>query len=569
MPSSSARRSGTESTESEAGAAEQPRRSPRALTVPWLAGIVLLAAGVAAVGYSLYELVITNLVAAREQVHLSERFDERRALYALEANGAAFDPGTAAVDPVASDDYGRDVPVMFVSEDELSGQILIPEAIAEEPPARGDALGRIVIPKIDVDWAVVEGVGAAELRKGPGHMRGSALPGQYGNSVISGHRSTYGSPFSRLDELDPGDRFTVETLIGVHTYEVVSTRIVGPDHSWVVHHRAGAWMTLTTCHPRYSSQQRLIVFAMLVDGPNFDAVTAYHGTDYEAPEPPEGTSAVPAFVPTTTTTIPEAPEPMALSVAVPAGTTTGDLLLAQVTAQGGASATITPPGGWTLVRRDNVGEDLAQAIFQRIAGAGEPGGYAFSITGAESAAGGIVRVAGVDVVEPLHGSRGSTGSGTQLSAPGVSTDDPGTAVTFFGVLAPTSLSTPSGFESVTASQQGDTSVLAARRPLPDGGTAAGTSEAGVAGTWIAQTVVTRDAPVAEPVTTTTTVPPDDTTTTSAATTTTDADTTTTDADTTTTTSTSTTTTTTSTPTTTTTTSTTTTTTDDTTTTTEP
>jgi sortase A len=496
----------------------------RQLLVPYLVGVVLVAAGVAAVGYGLYGLVVTDFVAAREQANLSQRFDERRIMYAA-GEDATFDVGVDGVDPVAFDDFDDEVPVMEVADDELSGQILIPGAIPEDPPARGDALGRLVIPKIDVDWTVIEGVGAAELRKGPGHLRGSALPGQYGNSVLSGHRTTYGGPFSRIDELEPGDRFTVETLIGTHTYEVVSSRIVAPSHSWVVHHRAGAWMTLTTCHPKFSSQQRLIVFAKLVDGPNIDAVTDYHGTVYDAPEPPEGTSEVPRYTPPTT--IPDAPAPIALSVARPAGSVAGDLLLAQVTAQGGASTTISAPAGWSVVRRDNVGEDLAQAIFRRIVGPGEPSGYEFTVNGATSAAAAAVTVAGVDASDPLYGSRGATGSGTGLTAPGIAAEGPSTAVVFFGILAETSLSTPQGFEASYTAQQGATRILAARRTLPEGGTLGATSGAGASGTWIAQTILVRPLPAPAPETTTTTMGDTTTTTMGDTTTTTMGDTTTT------------------------------------------
>ena len=115
---------------------------------------------------------------------------------------------------------------------------------------------------------VVEGVDRESWKKGPGHMPWTPLPGQPGNSVISGHRVTYGRPFFDLDQLSPGDVIEVETGIGVHTYEVRETRIVAPTDVWVAGPRRGAWLTLTTCHPRFSAAQRLIVFAELVDGPN-------------------------------------------------------------------------------------------------------------------------------------------------------------------------------------------------------------------------------------------------------------------------------------------------------------
>jgi sortase A len=68
--------------------------------------------------------------------------------------------------------------------------------------------------------------------------------------------------------LEPGDLIEVETALGVHTYAVDESIIVKPTAIWVAEDRDGAWLTLTTCHPKFSSRQRLVVFAELVDGPN-------------------------------------------------------------------------------------------------------------------------------------------------------------------------------------------------------------------------------------------------------------------------------------------------------------
>jgi len=156
----------------------------------------------------------------------------------------------------------------------------------EGSPEKGVPLARIVIPAIGVDRIVVEGVGVPELRKGPGHMADTAIPGQLGNAVISGHRTTWGAPFNRIDELEPGDQIMVETMIGTHTYEVVSSEVVWPSESWVTNQWDGAWLTLTTCTPEGSSRHRLIVFAKLVDGPNAASVNAYFGSEYLPPKWP-------------------------------------------------------------------------------------------------------------------------------------------------------------------------------------------------------------------------------------------------------------------------------------------
>jgi sortase A len=139
----------------------------------------------------------------------------------------------------------------------------------------GAAFALIRIPKIarlQQGWNVVEGVRTSDLRNGAGHMPDTALPGQPGNAVISGHRTTWGQPFHELDALDPGDRIEVDTALGTHIYAVREIRVVKPTDVWVADPREGAWLTLTTCHPKFSARQRLVVAAELIFGPNADVI---------------------------------------------------------------------------------------------------------------------------------------------------------------------------------------------------------------------------------------------------------------------------------------------------------
>ncbi len=140
--------------------------------------------------------------------------------------------------------------------------------ITEPAAPAGDALGRIEIASIDLDWTIVEGVGRAELRTGAGHMPDTAMPGQPGNTVISGHRTTYGAPFRNLAKTHKGDLITVTTATGSHVCQIVEKRVVLPNETWVTGQWEGSWLTLTTCHPAFSARERLIVFARLVGGPN-------------------------------------------------------------------------------------------------------------------------------------------------------------------------------------------------------------------------------------------------------------------------------------------------------------
>jgi sortase A len=120
-----------------------------------------------------------------------------------------------------------------------------------------------------VERVVVEGVGREDLRKGPGHVPSTVMPGEPGTFAVSGHRTTYGAPFYRLDELRKGDRVLVVTKGWLFAYTVRRTQVVLPTDTWVLDDVPGpggtpkATITLTTCHPRYSARQRLIVLGDL------------------------------------------------------------------------------------------------------------------------------------------------------------------------------------------------------------------------------------------------------------------------------------------------------------------
>lgn len=137
--------------------------------------------------------------------------------------------------------------------------------IPPPPPPSGEALAIIRIPKIGLDSAVVQGVTVPDLRKGPGHYPDSPMPGQVGNAAIAGHRTTYGAPFNRIDELAVGDPIVVRTLEGTYTYKVTEQLVVTKRDVYVLDPTPTATLTLTTCHPKFSASQRLIVKAALDD----------------------------------------------------------------------------------------------------------------------------------------------------------------------------------------------------------------------------------------------------------------------------------------------------------------
>jgi len=131
-------------------------------------------------------------------------------------------------------------------------------------PAAGSAVGIISIPRISLSMVIVEGTDAEQLRSGPGHYPGTPLPGQAGNAAIAGHRTTYLHPFYNLDALAPGDPIDVLTGQGWFVYRVTSSQAVAPTDVAVVAPTPTPVLTLTTCNPRYSASQRLVVHAALV-----------------------------------------------------------------------------------------------------------------------------------------------------------------------------------------------------------------------------------------------------------------------------------------------------------------
>lgn len=156
-------------------------------------------------------------------------------------------------------------------QDRLSDELASPELQEKYRQRRvevGESLTRIRIPKLGVDTIVVEGTTASALRAGAGHYPSTALPCEDGNVAIAGHRTTYGKPFANVDRLKPGDTIILETPIGSCTYEVSKQPfIVAPTNLDVVANSPTTReLTLTTCHPKHSARQRLIVKANFVSG---------------------------------------------------------------------------------------------------------------------------------------------------------------------------------------------------------------------------------------------------------------------------------------------------------------
>lgn len=218
---------------------EAPRSARRYLRV---LGKFLISVGVGVLLFVAWTLWGTGLYTARQQEQLGQELDRR----------------------IAAAEVSRDG----------GGRVGPPRGFAPRP---GEPVFRMRIPDIGLGAVVVEGVGTDDLRKGPGHYPScragferplctdfaEAWPGQRGRVVLSGHRPTYGAEFHRIDDLARGDEITIQSEWGTFVYRVTGQEIVEPDSRKVVVASDAAELALTTCNPKYSAAERLIVYAEL------------------------------------------------------------------------------------------------------------------------------------------------------------------------------------------------------------------------------------------------------------------------------------------------------------------
>jgi sortase A len=125
---------------------------------------------------------------------------------------------------------------------------------------------RVRVPRLGIDVVVVEGTSDAALRAGAGHYRKSALPEEEGNVALAGHRTTFGKPFNRMDELSPGDEILVTTPLGRYVYTVTRAPwVVTPSDLSPLHRypQRGSYLTLMSCHPEGSATYRIVARARL------------------------------------------------------------------------------------------------------------------------------------------------------------------------------------------------------------------------------------------------------------------------------------------------------------------
>jgi sortase A len=129
---------------------------------------------------------------------------------------------------------------------------------------KGETFARLSISRLGGRWAVIEGADRPELRKGPGHLINTALPGSRGNCVIAGHRDTQ---FRILRDVEIGETITIESGGHNYMYRVTDRRVVSPSDTRALYPTPTPTLTLVTCYPFYfvgPAPKRFIVRAELV-----------------------------------------------------------------------------------------------------------------------------------------------------------------------------------------------------------------------------------------------------------------------------------------------------------------
>ena len=126
-----------------------------------------------------------------------------------------------------------------------------------------DVVGRLTILSANINHYVVFGATNKKLEYGPGYILGTSLPGSGGNFAIAGHRTTYGAPFGDLDRVQVGETIIFQTNTNQYKYQVIDVKIVSPEDNYVLENYDDDRITLTTCHPKFSAKQRLVVIGQL------------------------------------------------------------------------------------------------------------------------------------------------------------------------------------------------------------------------------------------------------------------------------------------------------------------
>lgn len=175
--------------------------------------------------------------------------------------------GTSAITKARQSDLQADFQFTLDEIGALPGQFTgeLPIPRPSKPRSNLKGIARIRIPKIGVNAIVVEGVTLDNLAYGPGHYPTTAdFDEKKGVAAVAGHRTGWGAPFFNVDRLRAGDQVIIETPIATYTYRMTRSRVVTPAHSEVLDgnpsSKAAKQLVLTTCTPKFTARDRLIIF---------------------------------------------------------------------------------------------------------------------------------------------------------------------------------------------------------------------------------------------------------------------------------------------------------------------
>jgi sortase A len=127
----------------------------------------------------------------------------------------------------------------------------------------GQAIGRIVVPRLGLNMVLVNGTDDASLRRGPGRDPRTYMPGQNRLVYVAGHRTTFLAPFSNIDAIRRGDPIRLEMPYGTFRYRAVRHVIVPATDLAVLRSPRHELLALQACHPRFFATHRYIVYARL------------------------------------------------------------------------------------------------------------------------------------------------------------------------------------------------------------------------------------------------------------------------------------------------------------------
>jgi sortase A len=156
----------------------------------------------------------------------------------------------------------------FVGNESLAAEARAIELAAtrfRRTAKEGQAIGRIIIPRLGLNMVLVNGTDEGSLQRGPGRDLRSYMPGEDRLVYIAGHRTTFLAPFAEINTIEPGDRIWLEMPYASFVYRAVRHVIVPADDLAVLRSPRHELLALQACHPRFFATHRYIVYAHLVD----------------------------------------------------------------------------------------------------------------------------------------------------------------------------------------------------------------------------------------------------------------------------------------------------------------